>query len=93
MTPDPLALIRDHVDALAARALSDETELPDPPDLSGLTLDSGDLGRARALLEEIVAVEERLAGMRVRVRGEIEGLRRPRRETPAPAPRLLDTSV
>lgn len=93
MSRDPLELIREHVDALRARTLSDESEVPDPPDLSGLALDAGDLGRARVLLAEIAAVESRLAGMRVRVRGEIESLRRPRREPPAPAPRVVDTAV
>ena len=93
MTRDPLSLIRRHVDALDARSLSDEGELPEPPDLSGLSLDADDLARARALLRDLAAAEARLAGMRIRVRGEIEGLRRPRRDTPAPAPRVLDTSA
>ena len=40
----------------------------------------------RELLRDLAAAEERLSGMRVRVRGEIEGLRRSRPEPPAPAP-------
>jgi hypothetical protein len=93
VSADALSLIQEHVDALAALALSDERELPDPPELSGLSIDARDLDRARALLRDLAAAEERLSGMRVRVRGEIEGLRRPRHDQPAPAPRLLDTSA
>lgn len=93
MSADALSLIQEHVDALSALALSDEQELPDPPDLSGLSLDARDLERARELLAELAAAEERVAGMRVRVRGEIEGMRRSRPEPPAPAPRVLDTTA
>ena len=93
MSADALSLISKHVEALAALTLSDEHELPDPPELSGLSLDAGDLERARALLRDLEAAEARLSGMRVRIRGEIEGLRRPRPETAAPAPRVLDTSA
>jgi len=93
MSADALALIQEHVDALAALSLSDEHELPDPPELSGLSIDAGDLDRARALLRDLAAAEERLSGMRVRVRGEIESLRRPRQESAPRAPRVLDTSV
>jgi hypothetical protein len=95
MTADALSLIQEHLDVLGALTLSDEheQELPDPPDLSGLSLENGDLDRARSLLQDLAAAEERLAGMRVRVRGEIESLRRPRHEAPAPAPRVVDTSA
>jgi hypothetical protein len=95
MTADALSLIRRHLDALATLTLSDDHEqpVPDPPELAGLSLEADDLDRARVLLRDLATAEERLAGMRVRVRGEIEGLRRPRREAPAPAPRVLDTSA
>lgn len=93
MSADALTLIQEHVDALAALALSDEHELPEPPELSGLSIGSDDLERARGLLRDLAAAEERLVGMRVRLRGEIEGLRRSRPEPLTPAPRVLDTTV
>lgn len=93
MSSDALPLIEAHVEALVELALSDEGELPDPPDLSGLEIAASDLARARELLGRLAVAEERLAGMRVRVRGEIEGMRRSRPDAPAPAPRVLDTTA
>lgn len=93
MSDHALTLIQRHVDALDAMALSEDAILPEPPDLTGMSIDVDDLDRARELLRIIAAAEQRLSGMRVRLRGEIEGLRRPHRDALAPAPRVLDTSA
>ena len=93
MSTDALSLIRDYVDRVAAFGLSDDGDLPEPPELDGLSLEPGDVERARVLLGELSAAEERLAGMRVRVRGELEGMRRSRPDAAPPAPRVVDTSV
>lgn len=93
MSTDALSLIRDHLDRVVALGLADDGDLPEPPELDALSLEPGDLDRARALLGELAAAQERLAGMRVRVRGELEGMRRLRPEPAAPAPRVVDTAV
>ena len=93
MTTDPLALIEAHVAAIESLALADEGPLPAPPDLDGLTLDGTDAIRAQELLGRLDAAGARLAGMQTRVRGEIEGMRRPRGDARRPAPRTLDTSA
>jgi hypothetical protein len=93
MSDDPLALIEAHLAVVEALTMTDEGELPAPPDLSAFVLEQGDLERARVLLAGLEAAGDRIAGMTVRIRGEIQGLRRPRRETLRPAPRVLDTSA
>jgi hypothetical protein len=93
MTNDPVTLIEEHLRAVETAAMSEDGRLPEPPDLSALVLDASDLERARALLAGLVSARERLTGMQVRVRGEIEGTRRPRREASRPAPRTVDTSA
>ncbi len=93
MSSDPLTLIEAHLAAIEAVTMADEDDLPEPPDLTALALDRDDLERARALLAAVDAAGDRIAGMQVRLRGEIQGLRRPRRETLRPAPRVLDTSA
>lgn len=87
---DPLALIEAHVAALEAAALEEGTDLPSAPELAELTLGPDQLDAARELLARLDEATARLTGLRRRVRGEIEGSRRPRVETARRAPRVVD---
>lgn len=93
MSADPLALIEAHVEAVEAMGMTEDAVAPPAVDLSAMTLEPGDVDRARALLARLEAAEARIQGMQTRLLGEIEGIKRPRRAMTRRAPRLVDTTA
>lgn len=70
--------LEDYVLALEGGALSDpDSPLPPAPDLRAATIGPDDAERARALLQRVNDLVDRVEGQRVRVAGEIAG--RPKR--------------
>lgn len=90
---DPIALIEAHLAAVEAAVLDEDAPMPAPPELAGLEIGPERLDEAIALLERVNDATDRLIGLRRRVRGEIEDVRRPRSGAGRRAPRTVDVTA
>lgn len=93
--PHPLLdELDDYRRALEAAALDGDAALPTAPTIpADATLSPDDIATAGELLTLIQATEERLSGLKMRVAGELAGIRRPKGPTLRRTPRTVDTSA
>lgn len=87
--------LTEHQQELAA-ALADldrDDAFPAGPEVSGLELSADDHDRARQVLTDLTALQERVAGLQTRIAGELAGMKRARMSPSKPAPRAVDTSL